>query len=145
MVVGQLGGEGQAPANQSAGRPNGIRMASEGYPKGIRRGRWIAAAVWRGRGSGTCNSVLRGRLGVCGQPVGPLLYSTTPLLFFQTPHPSPLHEPWKHPTSNIERPTSNDCAGADRCMFDVGFWMLGVLLARLPPSRLRRLDGSGAI
>ena len=37
--LGQLGGEGQAPVNQSAGRPKGIRRVSEGYPKGL-MGRW---------------------------------------------------------------------------------------------------------
>ena len=30
MAGGQLGGDGQAPANQSAGRPKGIRRVSEG-------------------------------------------------------------------------------------------------------------------
>ena len=39
MAGGQLGGDGQAPANQSAGRPKGIRRVSEGYPKGL-MGRW---------------------------------------------------------------------------------------------------------
>ena len=32
-----LGGDGQGPANHSAGHPKGIRRASEGHPKGIRR------------------------------------------------------------------------------------------------------------
>ena len=35
MAGGRLGGDGQAPANQSAGRPKGIRRVSEGYPEGL--------------------------------------------------------------------------------------------------------------
>jgi hypothetical protein len=34
-IQGQLVGDGQAPVNQSAGRPKGIRRVSEGYPKGL--------------------------------------------------------------------------------------------------------------
>jgi hypothetical protein len=35
----------------------------------------------------------------------------------------PPHEPWEHPTSNIELPTSNDCPKRGLWMFDVGCWM----------------------
>jgi hypothetical protein len=35
----------------------------------------------------------------------------------------PPHESWKHPTSNIERPTSNHCAHSGLWMFDVGCWV----------------------
>ena len=55
MVVGQLGGEGHAPVNQSAGHPKGIRRVSEGYPKGL-TGRYGGSAMpglgWRRRGAG---------------------------------------------------------------------------------------------
>jgi hypothetical protein len=35
----------------------------------------------------------------------------------------------KHPTSNIERPTSNDCPKRGLWMLNVGCWMLDVLAA----------------
>src|ERR1035441_4836701 len=34
--------------------------------------------------------------------------------------------PGEHPTTNIERPTSNDCAKPGLWRFDVGCWMLDV-------------------
>ena len=42
----------------------------------------------------------------------------------------PFHEPREHPTSNIERPTSNDGPNWGRWVFDVGCWVLDV-----PPLR----------
>ena len=56
--------------------------------------------------------------------------STASLLSLQTPLPNPAPEPWKHPTSNIERPTSIDATAGSHWMFDVGCWMLDVLLLR---------------
>ena len=56
--------------------------------------------------------------------------------------PCPAPEPRKHPTSNIERPTSNECADAGHWMFDVGCWMLDVLALRFRgPRRAKSLPG----
>ena len=55
MAGEQLGGDGQAPVNQSAGRPEGIRRVSEGYPEGL-AGRYGGSAGpglgWQRRGTG---------------------------------------------------------------------------------------------
>src|ERR1039457_3696775 len=42
----------------------------------------------------------------------------------------PAPEPRKHPTSNIERPASNNGADTGHWMFEVGCWMLDVLVLR---------------
>ena len=55
MVEGQLGGDGQAPVSQSAGHPQGIRRASEGYPEGLTDHCGGSAGTglgWRRRGAG---------------------------------------------------------------------------------------------
>ncbi len=46
--LGQLGGEGQAPVNQSAGRPKGIRRVSEGVKGSLAR----FGGAWAGLGGG---------------------------------------------------------------------------------------------
>ena len=51
------------------------------------------------------------------------------------PHPGPLHEPWEHPTSNIQRPTSIDRAIGRHWLFDVGCWLLDVLPLRFRGSK----------
>jgi hypothetical protein len=53
----------------------------------------------------------------------------------------PPHETWEHPTSNIQRPTFIDCANGGHWVFDVGCWMLDVLLLRL--SGQMRVKDSG--
>src|ERR1035438_9501187 len=56
---------------------------------------------------------------------------------------SPAPEPRKHPTSNIERPTSNNGADPGLWMFDVRCWMLGVLAFRFRgPRREKSLSGN---
>jgi len=55
----------------------------------------------------------------------------------------PAHEPRKHPTSNIERPTSKDGAATASWMLDVGCWLLGVLILRFRgPRREKLLSGN---
>jgi hypothetical protein len=55
----------------------------------------------------------------------------------------PAPEPRKHPTSNIERPTSNNGADTGLWMFDVRCWMLGVLALQFRgPRREKSLSGN---
>jgi hypothetical protein len=54
----------------------------------------------------------------------------------------PTANPTQHPTSNIERPTSNDCAKRGLWMFDVGCWVLDVPSPRFRGSK-RELCLSG--
>jgi hypothetical protein len=51
------------------------------------------------------------------------------------PDASPPNDPTEHPTSNIQHPTLIDCAIGSHWVFDVGCWMLDVLLLRLRTSK----------
>ena len=79
---GQLGGDGPAPVNQSAGRPKGIRRVSEGYPEGSVRAQWVPTAVraglWAGMAEAGCGGlqvVGKGRTQNAEGPLVPVRYA----------------------------------------------------------------------